>query len=699
MHSETGDVHENRPTLIDCTFSYNRSADEGGAMYNRKSSPTLIRCILVGNIAGGDGGGMYNRYYNDPASTLMSNCIFVGNLAGGAGGGIYNSGPLQVASTLLTNCTFAGNSASNGNAIACDSYDQRWPSDFLITNCILWDGGNEIWNNDGSTITITYSDVQGAWPGQGNIEADPCFVDPGYWDSNGTAGDVNDDYWVDGDYHLLPGSPCIDAGDPNYVAEPNETDLDGKPRVLDGDGDGTSVVDMGAYEHRIIHVDTNAPGANEGSSWADAFNYLQDALTAAAGGDEIRVAQGIYKPDQGAGVTPGDRTATFQLINAVAIKGGYGGFSEPDPNVRDIYEYETILSGDLSGNDAGASESMDLLIEPSRDENSFHVVTGTGTGPSTILDGFTISGGNANGSYPAHNGGGMYNKYGASPTVVNCTFRRNSARSRGGGMYVSMYSDPVLSHCVFIGNEAETGGGLYSSGGSEKNICEPTLINCVFSGNLATEKAGGMDSHGRATLVGCTFSGNSGESGVGGMFDLFGRATLTNCILWGNTGGGTGESAQIQTFDTHVGETEINYCCIEGWTGLYGGVGNMGDDPLFVDADGADNIPGTDDDNPRLLPDSSCLDAGDNDSVPADSLDLDGDGDVNEAMPFDMDRNQRFVDETGVPDTGNGVPPIVDIGAYESINQGFLLSTQSIIVGEGGTATFTVALAIDPCEG
>ncbi|GAH95781.1 unnamed protein product, partial [marine sediment metagenome] len=91
-------------------------------------------------------------------------------------------------------------------------------------------------------------DIQGGWPGLGNIDADPLFVELGYW------ADVNDQnivvepnepnaIWVDGDYHLLEGSPCIDAGDPNYVAEPNETDLDGRPRVIGGR------IDMGAYEY------------------------------------------------------------------------------------------------------------------------------------------------------------------------------------------------------------------------------------------------------------------------------------------------------------------------------------------------------------------------------------------------------------------------------------------------------------------
>jgi hypothetical protein len=116
-----------------------------------------------------------------------------------------------------------------------------------ITNCILW--GNrpqEIFNDDYSNTVITYSNVQGGWAGVGNIENDPCFVEPGYWDPNGTPDDANDDFWVDGDYHLFEDSPCIDAGDPNYIAGPNETDLDGNPRVVNGR------IDMGAYELQAL---------------------------------------------------------------------------------------------------------------------------------------------------------------------------------------------------------------------------------------------------------------------------------------------------------------------------------------------------------------------------------------------------------------------------------------------------------------
>lgn len=155
---------------------------------------------------------------------------------------MYNHGYSGTNQPAIVNCTFADNSAFHGNALACDSYLQEYPSDLQVTNCILWDGGDEVWNNDGSTITIIYSDVQGAWPGEGNIDVDPCFADPGYLDANGTPEDVNDDLWIDGDYHLKSQagrwdpneggwttdevtSLCIDAGDPmtpiNFEPFPN----------------------------------------------------------------------------------------------------------------------------------------------------------------------------------------------------------------------------------------------------------------------------------------------------------------------------------------------------------------------------------------------------------------------------------------------------------------------------------------------
>jgi hypothetical protein len=184
--------------MTNCTFNFN-SAKWGGAIESRYSNPTITNCIISCNSA----------TYGGATHNVESNLT-------------------------LTNCTFAQNSAQYGNTLSCNSSPRQGtsPSNFEIKNCILWNGGDEIWNNDTSTIDITYSNVQGSWSGEGNIDVEPFFVNHGYWDPNGTADDPNDDFWIYDDHHLKSQagrwnpvseswvvddvtSPCIDAGDPN----------------------------------------------------------------------------------------------------------------------------------------------------------------------------------------------------------------------------------------------------------------------------------------------------------------------------------------------------------------------------------------------------------------------------------------------------------------------------------------------------
>jgi parallel beta-helix repeat protein len=216
---------DSNPTLSNCTFSENLAHWEGGGMYNDVGSNSILTdCTFRHNSSGESGGGMYNRW----SSPALTNCTFEGNSAGQSGGGISN----RDSQPTLTNCTLTNNSASTGGGMY--NYDNSNP---ILTNCIFWDGGNEISNDDNSTIMITYSNIQGSWPGVGNIDEDPLFAMPGHWS------DINDPnivvepndpnaVWVDGDYHLKSEygrwdpnseswvkndvtSPCIDAGDPN----------------------------------------------------------------------------------------------------------------------------------------------------------------------------------------------------------------------------------------------------------------------------------------------------------------------------------------------------------------------------------------------------------------------------------------------------------------------------------------------------
>jgi len=321
---------------------------------------------------------------------------------------------------------------------------------------------------------------------------------------------------------------------------------------------------------KTIYVDADATGANSGTNWADAYNYLQDALDDAnlsAKPVEIRVAQGIYRPDESA-VEPngtGNREATFHLINGVTLKGGYAGprmsLSGADPNARNIDLYETILSGDLNGDDIDVNGPSDLLDEPTRAENSYHVVTGSGTDETSVLDGFIVTAGNANGQSEQHyhRGGGMLNDSG-SPTIANCTFRGNAAEE-GGGMNNGWVGSPTLTNCTFNRNSAD-----WSGGGMSNAEADPTLINCTFSGNSARYGGGGMEnSFNSPILINCRFSGNSAIIG-GGIDNFNNNLELTNCTFVGNSANDVGGGISI----FHFSILTVTNCTFSGNRAVFG---------------------------------------------------------------------------------------------------------------------------------
>jgi hypothetical protein len=317
---------------------------------------------------------------------------------------------------------------------------------------------------------------------------------------------------------------------------------------------------------KIIYVDDDANGINDGTSWENAYKFIQDALADANSAEkpvEIRVAQGIYRPDRSS-TEPngtGDRTATFQLINGVNLKGGYAGFGETDPNARDIDKYRTILSGDLDGNDIDVNDPALLLWEPSRAENSYHVVTGSGNDETAVFDGFIVTAGNADGPWqqPYHRGGGMLNDSG-SPTIANCTFRGNAAEE-GGGMNNGWVCSPTLTNCTFNRNSAD-----WSGGGMSNAEADPTLINCTFSGNSARYAGGGMaNSFNRTILINCRFSGNS--SIIGGGIDNFNNnLELTNCSFVGNSTNDAGGGISIG----HFSILKVTNCTFSGNRAVFG---------------------------------------------------------------------------------------------------------------------------------
>jgi hypothetical protein len=460
------------------------------------------------------------------------------------------------------------------------------------------------------------------------------------------------------------------------------------------------------------YVNDDAAGANNGSNWTDAFVDLQSALALAQAGDEIWVAVGIYHPDSGTG----DRTATLHLVDGVAVYGGFDGTETVFEDRARLF-HVTLLSGDLDGDDAPVActdhtpdcdsygtRCIDgsCIVPQNIDDNSHHVVTGSGTGSSTVLDGFTITAGH---STDTNRGGGMYNE-GGDPTVSNCTFSGNTAGAAmmgtGGGMY-NESSSPVVTNCTFTRNWAAVlGGGMYNAAGSSPTLvrcsfrqnaawvldgggilnqtdchpilvnCDflgnyargfgggvcslgssnPTLTNCLFSGNSVTEMGGGMYVfEGSPTLTNCTFSMNQNYQFGGGIYTE-GTPTLTNCIFWGNVHDIAGGGVIDETAQIYGTLGSIDYSCVDGWTGTLGGTGNTGADPLFIDADGGDGTAGTADDDLRLSPMSPAIDAGNNAAVPG-------------TVVTDLAGFARFWDDPNTADTGIGAPPIVDMGAYE----------------------------------
>jgi hypothetical protein len=297
---------------------------------------------------------------------------------------------------------------------------------------------------------------------------------------------------------------------------------------------------------RIIYVDDDATGANNGSNWQGAYRFLQDALADAQSGDQIFVAQGIYTPDSNSVEPDGtdDRAATFQLVNNVMIWGGYAGVGEPNSDARDVELYETVLSGDLGENDIKVTDPCHLLTEPTRTDNSYHVVTSLRAVETAMLAGFTITGGNANG--PASNnsdiGGGLHNDWGY-PGFVDCLITCNSASSDGGAMYNDGIGYPKLVRCTFTNNSAgNDGGAMY-------NDSHPDLIRCTFHGNRATRNGGAVaNGFTSSSFSLCEFDSNLAEGSGGAIFYHWSGGTVAECefkynsATWGggilNTKGG-----------------------------------------------------------------------------------------------------------------------------------------------------------------
>jgi hypothetical protein len=337
----------------------------------------------------------------------------------------------------------------------------------------------------------------------------------------------------------------------------------------------------------IIYVDQAAVGG-DGSSWANAFTDLQDALDIASSGAEVRVAEGIYRPHSA------DRTVSFSLIDGVTMSGGFqtGGVAGPDPAL-----YETVLSGDLAAND--------LPGFANNGENSYHVVSGdSSVTAAAVVDGFTVTAGNANGTAPQDSGGGVHNK-GASPTIrsmkivgnaayfgggiynenstgllIDSTVSSNDA-SQGGGVF-NTNSDVAIMSIRISNNRASTirgpggqGGGLYNANSS------PTVTNSVVADNRAASGGGIYNSSGSApSIIDTTIVGNEASDGAG-MYSSSSTPLVSDSDVLLNRGT-TGAGVYNETSDAEFIRVRIigNVATQDKGGGMY----NDNSNPIVADS-------------------------------------------------------------------------------------------------------------------
>ena len=586
-------------TRIDGFTIRSGRASFGGGISCNGSSPTITNNTIVGNTAS-NGGGIY-CYSSSP--TITNNSIN-GNAAGSYGGGIY----CYSSSPTITNNTIAVNTASDGGGICCSS-----SSSPMITNTIIAFNSSGIYRT-GGTPTLRYCCVYG----------NSGYNFSGLTDPTGTNGNLSADPQLadlaNGNLHLQPISPCIDAGDDRAI-QAGWIDIDGQARKQ------AAHVDIGADESdgthwpsaaAILYVSSSGSNSNDGLSWATAKRTVQAAIDAGGTGSHVWVAAGTY-------------VGTIQLRFGIALYGGFAG-TETDLSQRNWRTNLTILDGNQAGS----------------------VVTAqAGATAATRIDGFTIR--NGNGS----SGGGIFCN-GSSPTITNNSINGNAAGSYGGGIYC-YFSVPTITNSTISGNTASNGGGMYCAGSS------PTITNNTIVGNTASSYGGGICCYSSSTITSNTIASNTAVYG-GGIYCYSYSPMITNTLIAFNSSG----------IYRDGGTLTLRYCCIYGNTAYdYSGLadptginGNISADPRQVRAPsaGPDSLWGTTDDDYgdlRLLPGSSCIDAGNNADVPADTGDLNGNGSVSEPLPFDLAGGPRFLDDPATLNNGAGTPPIVDIGAYE----------------------------------
>jgi hypothetical protein len=379
--------------------------------------------------------------------------------------------------------------------------------------------------------------------------SDPCGIyDPCNRTVTWNIGDISASYsntfWIQVgvNYHAKPGHKIINLckmeGDRYYKYTTLETDVC-------------------CYGGNIIYVDADANGFNNGTSWQDAYEDLQDALHTArqCGREQIRVAQQTYRPTDINDTSA--RSISFELVDNVAIYGGFppggGTWAQRNPNT-----YETILSGDIAApND--------------HNDNSYHVVKCQDVN-NAVLDGFTIKAGNANGSDVHKRGGGIYCKDSNNITIRNCVISQNEASSGssyGGGIYFKDSINLNVTDCNVSNNSAYHGGGLHIE------FSSANITNCIFTDNSSNMSGGGMYNYQSSPiLLNCTFTANTStgdNSCGGGMYNDQSSPTIINCTFSSNSASKVQHGMGGAMCNTNSSEPNVTNSIFGNNSAWYGG--------------------------------------------------------------------------------------------------------------------------------
>ena len=391
-------------------------------------------------------------------------------------------------------------------------------------------------------------------------------------------------------------------------------------------GIGTGIGSVAA-QSTIIYVQQG--GSSNGTSWENAFGTLQEALDTAQAGQQIWVAKGVYYPTKNpaGNENPTDpRTVTFQMKNGVAIYGGFAGDEGAEFNLgaRDFWVNETVLSGNFNKTE-------------STNDNSYQVIRNVDVNldRTAVLDGFTISEGQADfslaeervgaGMYNDNSnptlsnliftdnlanrqGGGMYNKN-SSPLLMNVTFQSNRSFISGGGMH-NENSSPKLTNVIFDANGAnQSGGGMYNidsnpdlenvtfkdnktfnsttregGAGMFNRNSNPVLIDVDFTSNEARHFAGGMyNDNSSPTLENVTFDGNiTIDREGGGMRNMNNSNPILKNVLFINNRAMNGSGGAMQNQNSSPVLTRVTFSGNET-SGLGGGISNWDSSPILTD--------------------------------------------------------------------------------------------------------------------